>query len=64
MINSPAIQSKNPSQASQPNNVRKCPVLSGPTADIQSNTSCRKCWGCRNMQALLAQAGCVWEGSD
>ena len=31
MIDSPTIASETPAQASQRDNVRKCPVLSGPT---------------------------------
>ena len=31
MVDSATLASETPTQASQPNNVRKCPVLSGPT---------------------------------
>ena len=37
MIDSTALVSKTPAQASQPHNVRKCPVLSGPT-DLPGET--------------------------
>ena len=47
MTNSAAISSQTPTQASQPHNVRKCPVLSGPTdlpgeidASPDSQTTC------------------------
>ena len=39
MIDSAAISSQTPTQASQPPNVRKCPVLSGPTVLIGFTTA-------------------------